>query len=82
MLSTICDFLDDFLEIREIEDYPNAINGLQLENNGRVTRIGAAVDASEATIDATETFGVHALAARAAAEFELPWCFLDHPSGL
>ena len=31
---------------------------------------------------ATETFGVRALAARAAAEFELPWCFLDHPSGL
>jgi putative NIF3 family GTP cyclohydrolase 1 type 2 len=51
MLSTICDFLDDFLQIREIEDYPNAINGLQLENNGRVTKIGAAVDANEATIE-------------------------------
>ena len=31
---------------------------------------------------ATETFGVRALAARAAKEFQLPWCFLDHPSGL
>jgi dinuclear metal center YbgI/SA1388 family protein len=51
MLSTICDFLTDFLQIREIEDYPNAVNGLQLENDGRATKIGAAVDASEATIE-------------------------------
>ncbi len=51
MLQSICDFLDEFLEIREVEDYPNALNGLHLENDGRVTRIGAAVDASEATIE-------------------------------
>jgi dinuclear metal center YbgI/SA1388 family protein len=51
MLNKICDFLDEFLEIEEIEDYPNALNGLQLENDGRVTKIGAAVDASEAAID-------------------------------
>jgi len=51
MLSTICDFLNDFLQVREIEDYPNAVNGLQLENDGRVTKIGAAVDASEVTIE-------------------------------
>jgi dinuclear metal center YbgI/SA1388 family protein len=51
MLSTICDFLNDFLQIREIEDYPNAVNGLQLENDGGATKIGAAVDASEATIE-------------------------------
>ncbi|HEV3209472.1 MAG TPA: Nif3-like dinuclear metal center hexameric protein, partial [Chthoniobacterales bacterium] len=50
MLNTICNFLDDFLKIKEIEDYPNAFNGLQLENDGRVKKIGAAVDASEATI--------------------------------
>jgi dinuclear metal center YbgI/SA1388 family protein len=51
MLDRICDFLDRFLEIDKIEDYPNALNGLQLENDGRVTKIGAAVDASEATIE-------------------------------
>ena len=51
MLQSICDFLDEFLEIQEVEDYPNALNGLHLENDGRVTRIGAAVDASEATIE-------------------------------
>jgi len=31
---------------------------------------------------ATETFGVRAVTAKAAARFELPWCFVDHPSGL
>ena len=31
---------------------------------------------------ATETFGVKALAAHLARRFDLPWTFLDHPSGL
>jgi len=31
---------------------------------------------------ATETFGVKALAARLALEFRVPWCFVDHPTGL
>jgi len=31
---------------------------------------------------ATETFGVKALAAHLAHTFRLPWCFLDHPTGL
>jgi dinuclear metal center YbgI/SA1388 family protein len=31
---------------------------------------------------ATETSGVKALAERVAGEFDLPWVFLDHPSGL
>ena len=31
---------------------------------------------------ATETFGVLALAKRVASQFDLPWSFLDHPSGL
>ena len=51
MLNTICHFLDEFLKIEEIEDYPHALNGLQLENDGCVTKLGAAVDASEATIE-------------------------------
>jgi dinuclear metal center YbgI/SA1388 family protein len=51
MLESICNFLDEFLKIREVEDYPNALNGLHLQNDGRVTRIGAAVDASETTIE-------------------------------
>lgn len=31
---------------------------------------------------ATETFGVRALAAHLAKKFELPWTFIDHPTGL
>jgi dinuclear metal center YbgI/SA1388 family protein len=31
---------------------------------------------------ATETFGVKALAERLCTEFDLPWAFLDHPTGL
>ncbi len=31
---------------------------------------------------ATETFGVKALAAQLAAEFSVPWEFIDHPTGL
>jgi dinuclear metal center YbgI/SA1388 family protein len=51
MLQSICNFLDEFLKIGEVEDYPNALNGLHLENDGQVSRIGAAVDASETTIE-------------------------------
>ena len=45
-LSEIVVYTDDFLRIREIGDWDNALNGLQIENSGRVTRIGAAVDVS------------------------------------
>jgi len=31
---------------------------------------------------ATETFGVKALAAHLSARFEMPWSFLDHPTGM
>lgn len=45
-LSEITDFLDAELRIAEIPDYPGALNGLQLENRGEVTKVAAAVDAS------------------------------------
>src|SRR5262249_11740794 len=37
---------NDYLRVAEIEDWPNALNGLQIENSGKVTKIGAAVDVS------------------------------------
>ena len=37
---------DNFLRIQDVGDWDNALNGLQIENSGRVTRIGAAVDVS------------------------------------
>ena len=49
-LDEIVRYSDDYLRIAQIEDYPNALNGLQIENSGKVTKIGAAVDASTATL--------------------------------
>lgn len=46
----LAEYLDTFLRVAEIPDYPPALNGLQFENTGEVTRIAAAVDASEASI--------------------------------
>src|SRR5712692_140905 len=45
-LSEIVEYADEYLRIREIEDWPNALNGLQIQNSGRVSKIGAAVDVS------------------------------------
>src|SRR5256712_13127279 len=45
-LSSIVGYSDDFLRIREVGDWDNALNGLQIENSGRVTQLGVAVDVS------------------------------------
>src|SRR6059036_816382 len=45
-LSEIVSCTDEFLRISEVGDWDNALNGLQIENSGRVTRLGAAVDVS------------------------------------
>jgi dinuclear metal center YbgI/SA1388 family protein len=50
-LLDLVDYLDEYLRIKDIPDEPNAVNGLQVENSGRVGGIVAAVDASQATID-------------------------------
>jgi dinuclear metal center YbgI/SA1388 family protein len=51
-LTDIVGYCDEYLRIVEIEDWPNALNGLQIENSGAVTKLGAAVDASTATLQA------------------------------
>jgi len=45
-LTQIVEYTDKYLRVHEINDWPNALNGLQIENSGRVTKIGAAVDIS------------------------------------
>ena len=46
-LSELATYIDTELRLAEIADYPNAYNGLQMENDrGEVTRIAAAVDAT------------------------------------
>lgn len=49
-LKTVVAHCDKILRTREIGDYDGAVNGLQVENDGKVTRIAATVDASLATI--------------------------------
>lgn len=39
-------YLDQLLETTTVPDYGNALNGLQLENDGRITRAAASVDFS------------------------------------
>jgi len=50
-LDDVVQYLDRYLRIREIPDDPKAVNGLQVENSGRIGAVVAAVDASQATID-------------------------------
>ncbi|HLW36545.1 MAG TPA: Nif3-like dinuclear metal center hexameric protein, partial [Chthoniobacterales bacterium] len=51
-LSEIVDYTNDYLRVEEIEDWPNALNGLQIENSGKVSKIGAAVDVSTRALTA------------------------------
>lgn len=57
-LAEIVHYADEMLRLAEIEDYPNALNGLQIENSGEVTKIGAAVDASAHTMQMAAGNGV------------------------
>jgi dinuclear metal center YbgI/SA1388 family protein len=56
-LSELTTHLDTFLRVREIGDSPNALNGLQVANGGSVTRIAAAVDVCQATIERSAAAG-------------------------
>jgi dinuclear metal center YbgI/SA1388 family protein len=49
-LDSLVNYVNGRLHVREMGDYAHALNGLQLENDGAVTRIGAAVDASLSTV--------------------------------
>jgi len=56
-LREMVDFMDRELNIAGIPDYPGAVNGLQLANEGKVERIIAAVDASLPVIEAAAAGG-------------------------
>jgi dinuclear metal center YbgI/SA1388 family protein len=60
-VSQLVDYCRDLLRVPEIADWPNALNGLQIENSGAVARMGAAVDASTRTIDAAVERGINFL---------------------
>jgi dinuclear metal center YbgI/SA1388 family protein len=44
-------YLDNLLDIKEIKDAPNAVNGLQVQNIGEIKKVGLAVDFCIATIE-------------------------------
>ena len=43
--------LDNLLDIKEIKDSPNSVNGLQMQNTGQIKKVGLAVDFCMATIE-------------------------------
>ncbi len=59
--ATIATWLDDLLETDTTPDYQGALNGLQFDHHGPVTRIAAAVDASRSTIEACVAHGANLL---------------------
>jgi dinuclear metal center YbgI/SA1388 family protein len=50
-LVEIVKYCDRILRTPEIKDYDGAVNGLQVENSGTVTRIAACVDATPKTVE-------------------------------
>jgi dinuclear metal center YbgI/SA1388 family protein len=60
-LNGLVRYADELLRLTEIEDYPNALNGLQIENSGALTKIGAAVDASGRSIQMAVERGIDLL---------------------
>jgi dinuclear metal center YbgI/SA1388 family protein len=50
-LTAVVDYLNAYLRLDDISDYPGALNGLQVQNGGQVTALVVAVDASQQTID-------------------------------
>lgn len=49
-IETLVEYLDEYLLVDDIPDFPNALNGLQVDAPGPVSRVVAAVDATAASI--------------------------------
>ncbi len=57
-LADIIRYSNDYLRLEQCADWPNALNGLQVENSGAVRKIGAAVDTSTRTFAAAAERGI------------------------
>ena len=57
-LAEVVEYLTHLLDHASVADWPNALNGLQVQNSGKLGRIGAAVDACEATLTLAAERGV------------------------
>ena len=60
-LRELTGYLDRYLRVEEVPDYANALNGLQVEASGPVRKLAAAVDASQASIEAAVDVGADLL---------------------
>ncbi len=60
-LADIVALLDETLRTQEVKDAPVALNGLQVENEGGISRVALAVDASQETLDAAVAAGADLL---------------------
>lgn len=56
-LNKLVETMDVWLRTAEVPDYPGAVNGLQLANDGEVTRVACAVDACEPVVAAAVAAG-------------------------
>lgn len=57
-LADIVEYCDSRIRKTEIPDFPGAKNGLQVSNNGEVTKIGAAVDAGLVPFEEATMLGI------------------------
>lgn len=60
-LNELTGYLDGYLRVAEVPDYPTALNGLQVTNSGEVARVAVAVDAVQATIERAVAEGAQLL---------------------
>ncbi|MBX3747905.1 MAG: Nif3-like dinuclear metal center hexameric protein [Verrucomicrobiae bacterium] len=60
-LDVLIRYCDRTLRTHAFTDWPGAVNGLQVQNSGRVTRLAAAVDARRATIELAIEAGANLL---------------------
>jgi len=56
-LQAVVSYAQRYLRVAEVEDYPGAHNGLQVENSGNVQRVLASVDAGLPTIKKAAALG-------------------------
>jgi dinuclear metal center YbgI/SA1388 family protein len=57
----VAEFADKLLRSSEIQDYPNALNGLQIGTSSSISKIAAAVDFSRRTVDGARKAGANLL---------------------
>lgn len=60
-LADLVGYLNDYLMVSDIPDYPNAFNGLQVEGREQVRRVLTAVDASVASVEEAARWGADLL---------------------